>query len=927
MNSLEKFDNIKEFLAVYSGEIDIVVIGETWVKDDRRQLYSIDGYKSTFSCRPESLGGGLAVFVRQSLIYDEILNEHICGFHHIHLRLAMNGSHFDVHAMYRPPSFDVAQYLSTLETVLSDARSGSSCIVVGDVNLPVNQPNNRAVEEYLSALRCYNFKVTNTFPTRPISSNILDHVVCSESLLNNVVNETIFSDISDHCFVLSTFQNPKIVNKRVLEKTIVNHAKLHEDFVDATRSLPTGSAEAKLQYIINLYQELKENCSRKITVQAKIKGSCPWMTFDLWKMIQIKDKILSRSRRHPLDTSLQEQLAHVSKMLQRTKEQAKRSYYSNLLRDPHPKNMWKILDQVLGRTFDEQQQIELEHCGRSVKDPKDVAEIFNEFFSGIGPQLASSITSRRDITKFGSLRPTRNSFFMRPTTKQEVIVEIKELDSSKSCGPDGIPATFLKTHYDFFAELLTDVFNEIIDTGLYPDFLKIARVIPIHKSGSKKDPNNYRPISVLSVFNKVLERLIVRRLTKFLEVTDALYHYQYGFRVGSNTLTATSELVDDIYDAMDKRKVVGVLFLDLKKAFDTIDHAVMLQKLDNYGIRGTANRLIQSYLSGRKQSVSVQKTTSAYRHMSVGVPQGSNLGPLLFLLYINDLPNLRLHGKPRLFADDTSISYIGTDANQIVDLMKQDLEKLEDFFSENLLSLNLAKTKYIIFHSPRLTVSRSHELVVNSTKIDEVDSFKYLGLTLDSTLSWSNHINTLQKAITTTCGVLWKVSKFLPSNQLLLLYHAFVQSRICYLVSIWGAASKTKLKTIQTTQNRCLKVIYKKPWLYPTVDLYTEAAFSILPVAALRDLQTLVQIQNLLHNPSALHNQSFPRTSHRYETRNPPALIISRPNTEYGKMSYSYYGRTKYNTLPISLRSERNPQRYKHHVTLWIKNHIANYII
>lgn len=147
-------------------------------------------------------------------------------------------------------------------------------------------------------------------------------------------------------------------------------------------------------------------------------------------------------------------------------------------------------------------------------------------------------------------------------------------------------------------------------------------------------------------------------------------------------------------------------------------------------------------------------------------------------------------------------------------------------------------------------------------------------------------------------------------------------------MSLWGVASKYKLKTIQTTQNRCLKVIYKKPRLYPTIDLYRNAAFSILPVSALRDLQALMQIQNLLHNPTALRNQTFHRTSHRYETRNnPPTLVVSRPKTEYGKMSYSYYGRTRYNALPLTLRSERNTNRYKHQLITWIRNHIGNYII
>lgn len=235
----------------------------------------------------------------------------------------------------------------------------------------------------------------------------------------------------------------------------------------------------------------------------------------------------------------------------------------------------------------------------------------------------------------------------------------------------------------------------------------------------------------------MLERILVDRLSRFFQAHQILYKSQFGFRTGSSTLTAAHELVDDIYEAFDNRSIVGVLFLDLKKAFDTINHEVLLRKLDYYGVRGTCNALIRSYLSNRSQYVLVNSTKSSLSPTTVGVPQGSNLGPLLFLIYIIDLPNLRLHGKPRLFADDTSLSYRVLTTSEAIHHMEQDMKMLKAFFDENLLSLNLNKTKYMIFHSRWMKTSPHVDLIVNSTKIDKVECFKYLGLTFDSNLNWN----------------------------------------------------------------------------------------------------------------------------------------------------------------------------------------------
>lgn len=925
MNQLSKLDRIKEVLSTFSGNIDVLVIGETWVKENRIGIYSISGYSSIFSCRDDAQGGGLVIYVRESIAYKEISNEHCNGFHHLQIHLDVAGSPFFLHAVYRPPSYNMHDFFSKLETMLASSKS-YACTVVGDVNIPINLPTCNTVHEYLNLLQCYNFTPTNSYATRLASNNILDHVICSEALQSCVVNETVVCDISDHCYVLSTFSLLKPVSEKVLQTTVVNHTQLNNAFVASMNHLPMGNAEEKLKYAIQSYKQCRDRFSKVVTVKARIKGYCPWMTFNLWKWIRLKENYVKRVRRHPTDNEAQRMLQHVSRHAQKEKEKAKREYYLTLFNGNTQKEMWKNLNRTIGKSDKPNDDVILQINGQDTSAGVDVANHFNDFFSSIGPQLASSLSSGMDVNKYNTLQRMPNSLFLRPATTEEVVLKIKELDTRKSAGPDGITAAFVKTHHQIFSILLRDMFNECVESGYFPDFLKVAKVTPIHKAGSRKDVNNYRPISVLSVLSKILEKLLVDRLLHYLRDRHVLYDNQFGFRLGSSTLTAANELVDDIYEAMDTRRITGVLFLDLKKAFDTINHDMLLKKLEFYGVRGTCNALIKSYLSDRLQFVSVNGSRSSLSPVRVGVPQGSNLGPLLFLIYINDLPNLKLNGKPRLFADDTSLSYKAKDVCELIRRMKSDMELLYGFFNENLLSLNLSKTKYMIFHTPQLRVPSHPELVVNSSLIEKVSSFKYLGLIFDTNLKWNDHVCKLHSEISAICGIMWRLSTMLPQQQLLTLYYAFVHSKLSYLVSIWGAASQAVLRKLQTLQNRCLKIVYRKPRLYPSVDLYQHSAMSILPIPALREQQNVVQIHNLLFNPIAHHNQDLSRAQHTYNTRNQSELLLRRPNTDAGKKRFAYCAKKQYNSLPDYLKDERNVQRFKKCLKFHMKSNIGRFI-
>lgn len=922
MNSLEKFDGVREILDRYGDPIDVLVLGETWVKEGNQEIYNLAGYTGVFSCRRKS-NGGLAVYVRSELNPKIVQNVCQNGFHLIHLVISFGKLKTNLIAIYRPPGFRCCDFLEKLETKLNELGRDQHVILLGDTNIPFNLETANPVQEYARLLESFNLQVTNSVITRPASQNLLDHVVCSSDIPGKIINETIETESSDHSMILTSLDLKVKKLEQTLCANIVNHELLHELFSNLIRHVPADcSAVDRLLFTVNKYKEALNTATRTVSVQARLKGNCPWMTFELWQMIKIKENVLKNSKQHPSNAHLRELVKHTSSLLSKKKAQTKRSYYYNLIDKSTPKQSWKLINEILGKTKRKDARLEVRDETGVIRDDVQAANALNKHFCEIGEKLASSIPSDRNINSFGTLTQHNLTIFMRPATLQEVIALIGELKLNKSPGPDGISASFIKQHFRFFADLLKDVFNEMIITGEYPDFLKEARVVPIFKAGDPNDVNNYRPISTLSMLNKLLEQLIAVRLSHFLDTHKHLYKRQYGFRKGSSTLTATCELLEDIYDSLDKRRYAGALFLDLQKAFDTINHELLLEKLEFYGIRGLANNLLRSYLTNRMQHVRVNGVKSESRRITVGVPQGSNLGPLLFLVFINDLSRLPLLGKIRLFADDTLLLYGSRDCGVIRSQMIDDLNNLNQYFASNLLSLNVGKTKFVIFHSSQRPVPELSPIMFGAQEVERVPYFKYLGLILDETLSWEPHIHHLKRCIAPICGVIRKLHSFIPSRWLQKLYFALVHSRLQYLVLNWGMAALYRLRELQTLQNRCLKTILAKPHLYPTCQLYADAPESVLPIRGLHMQQTLVHMWNMLKENTTHHNLEFEIIDSERVTRQNGDIRITRSNTELCRNRLTYIGSKMFNELPENLKEASSKAIFKKLLRIHIKNNL-----
>ena len=413
--------------------------------------------------------------------------------------------------------------------------------------------------------------------------------------------------------------------------------------------------------------------------------------------------------------------------------------------------------------------------------------------------------------------------------------------------------------------------------------------------------SNYMPISLLSIINKLFEKLIYKRLRKFLIKYNVLYKYQFGFRPGYSTDMALIEIVDNIKTAIDDNKFVCGTFLDLSKAFDTVNHKILLDKLNHYGIRGLTNNFFRSYLSSRKQFVQVNGSKSEYLPISCGVPQGSVLGPLLFLLYINDIANLSPLGSIRLFADDTNIFVEHENLEQLYNNARILLEYLFKWFKDNKLTVNSSKSSFTIFTTKYKRNNNEIQdiLTVNNTNILMNSSTKYLGVFLDEELNWKIHINHVTNGLRTLFPIFYNIRKYLSINQVKTLYYTLVYSKIKYGIVIYGTSNSIVLKSVQTVQNQLLKVLTEKPYRYSTNQLHTE--LKLIKVEDLFKQEVLSFVFNFYTSnlPPVFNNYFIPFSSiHDIGTRNRNiSFIIPQYNNNFGSSSLKTKGACMWNAL------------------------------
>ena len=456
-----------------------------------------------------------------------------------------------------------------------------------------------------------------------------------------------------------------------------------------------------------------------------------------------------------------------------------------------------------------------------ITDNTEICNNFNNYFSTVADNILheNKTPILKSFDKYLT-NPTNTSFVFEPCDPLEVYSCINELNPNKGAGPNGIPTKILQLISKFICVPLSKIFNMSILTGVHPDQLKQAHVIPIFKKGSRLLISNYRPISLLSNLNKIFEKILHKRMFTYLDKYNLLYDLQFGFRAKYSTSHALIHMTEKIRQALDAGKVTCGIFIDLQKAFDTVNHNILLKKLHHYGFRGIINKWFQSYLSDRRQKVVINGFESENRLMPNGVPQGSVLGPILFLIYINDLHKCIQHSETYHFADDTNILNISNNYKILQKNVNKDLKAMSCWLIANKISLNKDKTVMIFFRKhdalPTIKIKLHGKLLIPSSEV------KYLGVYLDEKLDGIKHSEDLIKKLNRSNGMLAKARHYISEDYLKNVYYATFSSHLMYGCQVWTQKLLSVSNKILKLQKKALRLITFSHHKAPSEPLFKQ---------------------------------------------------------------------------------------------------------
>lgn len=471
------------------------------------------------------------------------------------------------------------------------------------------------------------------------------------------------------------------------------------------------------------------------------KSKKPWVTKELYKRIRQKHNLFADFLKHK-DINILNLHKAVRNKLNTDLKTAKQEYYAKAFANKlAPNQIWRSYNNLVSKRT-EPTPVEIVVDGVPLRG-RPLSDMFNEHFLTVGDNQSAQTTCTDPMSYLKGI--PKPSIFLSPTTTAEISSYIIRLKNNCSVGADNIKGEVVKAVSDIIAPLLSHICNQMLKEGRFPDKLKIARVCVVHKTGSYNDPNNYRPISVLPVFSKIAEQVINTRLTSYFIKTGAIAKEQYGFQKGKSTEKALLHIKDKIINNIENRIFTLGLFLDFRKAFDSVCHKILLRKLQFYGIRGSALNLIQSYLSSRVQFTMINDIPSSHGLIRTGVPQGSILGPILFLVHINDIVNILPSSETVLYADDTNIFFHDASLQAIECRANLWLENLTLWLRANRLELNITKTKYVIFRAKNKVIDNEPIILYNSNILQRVQSIKFLGVIFNEHLLWTDHINQVRK--------------------------------------------------------------------------------------------------------------------------------------------------------------------------------------
>ena len=942
------FDSLVTELSRIKHNFSVVALAETNINCSEKDLFCLsEEYTSVYQSKIENKkkGSGLGLYINKK--FNFTLNDSLSSCDQDIESLFINITSLEkptvVGVVYRPPNGDVERFNDEVQSLFTqlNAPSDCSCYILGDFNINLHNIT------YSSHQKFEELFISSGF-TPLISTATHQQPNCAKTCIDNILTNnaenislsgTLELNISNHSAIFQfTRQKPPITNN-------TGKITIHYEYSQANIKNFCTALDERLndsQTVISnfndfsaIFQSSVDDGCKLVTPKTTKRNAItnPWITAGLIKSITYKDKLYKNWKKSISnkikngDPVKYEAYKAYRKCLCKIIRSAKKKYYYTgytvqlLIKNKgNSKKTWEIINKLRGKAKSDIKASffidnELITCRRAI------ATKFNNYFTSLACNLNADAYSEIPLTSFPSFysylnKPCEKSIFLEDCTTDELTHIIKEFKNGKA---SDIPIVLIKKSAAIISPCLAPLYNGCMSSGNFPDILKIGKITPIFKKGDRENIENYRPISTLPIFGKIFEKIIYSRLYKFFSSQGILDDSQFGFRQGHSTVHAIRHSVNIINDSHKAQKHVIGIFIDLSKAFDTLDHKILTEKLANCGIRGVAHSLLSSYLSERKQYTNFLGESSGLESVRYGVPQGSVLGPLLFLLYINDIVNcINDEGcKLVLYADDTNVFVIDINRDAAIHKANLLLKRINQFMKSNLLHINLGKCCFIHFEPPQVYKARtggtcartrpysrnadSPKIKINDQVIKEVTSTKFLGVIIDNKLSWVPHIDMLYLKLKSATGILNRIIKFIPEENYKSLYFALFESHMNYCLTVYGSANKTHTEKLFRVQKHCVRILFgnREEYLdkFNTCARVREFSKQILgsefysresskPIFQSLNILTLPNIYNYQTCLEALKILKFHRPTSLYETyklsqRNNSTLLILPPKTNH----------------------------------------------
>ena len=900
-----KFNSLQILLELLSSQnihFPVICIQESWITDESMlQLLQLNGYNTFHVNASSSTHGGVVTYVDNSYdvtIKAQVNNSDICDGLFLEIKHENMKNKIIVGNIYKPPKDNnncgnVNGFISELEPILHDlSNTNSEVLICGDYNINLLKINSEQHFSYFfDTMLSNSFFPKITFPTRLNNSSgatLIDNIFCKLSALTLQTKAGIMLDeISDHFpyFIslnvcLNTTKPPRLVKKRINSDKAIKNMVTDMNACDISKTMNNDlSSDPNLNYNIlhdHITEMKKKHLPYKFEKFHKHKHkNNKWISFGIIRSIKTRDEMYLKFKRCNQQNveydTLKNNLHVFNRILKKAVREAKIQYYDKLFEQHRSdiKKTWQTISDIICKSNTKRKTLDkIIVDSKVIKDKGEICDKFNDFFANIGPKLATQIKpiSNKTYDTFLKKRLLM-SFAFTLVAENDVLKHPSSLRTKNSAGIDGISVKLLKKISSALISPLTLIINQSLVTGIFPDKLKIAKVLPLFKKDDHTLMDNYHPISLLTSISKLFEKVVFSQLYDYFRNNDLYYDSQYGFLKNHSTEYAAMELTDKVLKDIDERNISLAIFMDLSKAFDTLDHSILMNKLAYYGIHGAALRWFTSYLTGRSQYVEIDGVSSNILLLSTGVPQGSILGPLLFLIYMNDIPNCTEHFNFILYADDTTLNNtVQIPSLSPVDI-NNELAKVYDWLAVNKLSLNVRKTKYVIFHAMNKRIEGViPNLEINGIPLERVQNFNFLGLVLNENMSWKPHIDLLANKLAKCAGVLNKLKRFLPIHILRTLYFSMVQSRLVYCILTWGF----DCYRLEKLQKRFARIISSSKY-----NAHSEPLFKVLDILKIEHLfsQSCLKFVYKFKNSQLpkyfLSLQCVPRSSiHDHDTRN-----------------------------------------------------------